>query len=512
MPTNPYLYSKPAQAGLHQENHYPKTSVMKCSAIGCKRPLFGLAMALMLLSSCATNPVTGKKELMLLSKEQEKRLGAESDPQIIASYGRYDDQEIQDFIQAKGEAMARISHRPELDYEFKVLDAAVVNAFALPGGYVYFTRGILAYFNNEAQFAGVLGHEIGHITARHSANQYSRQVLAQVGLAAGAIASPEFAQYADAAGQGLGLLFLKFGRDDESESDRLGVEYATKIGYDAGEMAAFFATLKRLTQQSGSTLPTFLSTHPDPADRNKHVKELARRWKGRVNQSNFEIGRNSYLRMIEGLVYGEDPRQGYVEGGMFYHPELKFSFPIPGGWRTANAPTQVQMAPEDGRAVLLLTLAQESSLSAATSGFKQKYPFDILEERRERVNGLPATVLRGRQVDQQSQQAIAILAYLIEYGGRVYQLLGMSYEQDYNTYASRFQRSMQGFDRLTDASKLNVKPERIKIRRIDASTDLRTALQDAGIPDSRLEEFAILNGMQLTDPLSRGTLIKVIEQ
>ena len=134
----------------------------------CLRALI-LALTALQLSSCATNPVTGKSQLMLLSKDQEIALGQQSDPEIVAAFGRYDNEAIQQFINEKGQSMARVSHRPELKYEFKVLDSPVVNAFALPGGFVYFTRGILAHFNNEAEFAGVLGHEIGHITARHSA-------------------------------------------------------------------------------------------------------------------------------------------------------------------------------------------------------------------------------------------------------------------------------------------------------------------------------------------------------
>src|SRR5688500_13331271 len=194
--------------------------------------LISCLTSLFLFNSCATNPVSGKRQVVLMSEEQEIAMGKEADPQIVAQFGLYEDKALQDFITQKGKQMAAISHRPNLAYEFKIVDSDVLNAFAVPGGYVYFTRGIMAHFNNEAEFAGVLGHEIGHIAARHSAKQYSKAMLAQIGLVAGAALSPQFARFADIAQQGVGLLFLKFGRDAESQSDKLGVEYSTKIGYD----------------------------------------------------------------------------------------------------------------------------------------------------------------------------------------------------------------------------------------------------------------------------------------
>src|SRR5688500_19971184 len=252
---------------------------------------FGIiAVGLLLFTSCAKNPVTGKRDLMLLSESQEVAMGKQSDPDIIKFFGIYDDKNLQKFIEEKGQQMAAVSHRKNLQYQFKIVDSPVVNAFAVPGGYVYFTRGIMAHFNNEAEFAGVLGHEIGHIPARHSAKQYSDAQLAQIGLIAGSVISPEFAQLADVASTGVQLLFLKFGRDAESQSDKLGVEYSTKIGYDAAEMAGFFQTLDRLSSKAGGEeVPTFLSTHPDPADREEKVAKLAADWRRKTKSTNLEV-------------------------------------------------------------------------------------------------------------------------------------------------------------------------------------------------------------------------------
>ena len=218
-----------------------------------------LLASIFLVNSCVINPVTGKKQLVLMSEEQEIAMGKDADPQIVAQYGLYENKALQDFITQKGKEMAAISHRPNLNYEFKILDSEVLNAFAVPGGYVYFTRGIMAHFNNEAEFAGVLGHEIGHITARHSVSQQTKAVLGQVGLIGSMILVPQVAEFAEPLSQGLGLLFLKFGRDAERQSDELGVEYSSKIGYDAREMAGFFNTLERKSSGvEGGELPDFL--------------------------------------------------------------------------------------------------------------------------------------------------------------------------------------------------------------------------------------------------------------
>src|SRR5688500_17681566 len=149
------------------------------------------------INNCARNPVTGKKQVVFMSEAQEIQMGQEADPQIIAQYGLYDDKNLQAFISEKGKAMAAISHRPGIEYNFRIVDSEVLNAFAVPGGYVYFTRGIMAAFNDEAQFAGVLGHEIGHITARHTVAQQRNQMLGQLGIIAGVVINPNLAQFAE---------------------------------------------------------------------------------------------------------------------------------------------------------------------------------------------------------------------------------------------------------------------------------------------------------------------------
>ncbi len=475
--------------------------------------LFSLVILLLnfLFTSCATNPVTGKKEFMLVSKKQEIAMGMQADPGIVNYFGLYEDKKLQQFIDKKGQEMAKISHRPELKYEFKIVDSPVVNAFAVPGGYVYFTRGIMAYFNNEAEFAGVLGHEIGHITARHSAKQQSNNMLAQVGLIAGILISPEVAQFADIAQQGIGLLFLQFSRNNESQSDRLGAEYATKIKYDAEEMAEFFKTLARLQTQSGAgEVPTFLSTHPDPNDRLVKVKEQAEKWKKKLNATDLEVDRNEYLRMIDGLIYGEDPKQGYVTSGVFYHPVLKFQFPIPREWTFNNSPQQVQMAPKEGDALMVLTLAQGNSLEDAAQNVITSNQLTLKESDQVKVNGLNAIAMIADQ--QQEQLQLRTLSYIIEYGGNYYAMIGISPLEKFDNFAPIFSESMKNFRTLTDADKINVQADRISIQEIQENTTLANALKRFKMPEDRLEELAILNGMELTDPVQKGMLIKTIKK
>ncbi len=459
--------------------------------------------------SCARNPVTGKKQLVLMSENQEIQMGKESDPEILAFFGRYEDPDLQAFITEKGNEMAAVSHRPNLAYEFKIVDSPVINAFAVPGGFVYFTRGIMAHFNNEAEFAGVLGHEIGHVTARHSVIQQRNNLLGQLGMIAGVVLVPQLSEFIEPLSQGMQLALLSFGRDAERQSDELGVEYSSKIGYDAVEMAGFFETLERQQQKGGGgTVPEFLSTHPSPAERNLTVAQLAETWKEKLNLTDAEVNREAYLRRIEGLVYGEDPRQGFLEKGVFYHPELKFRFPVPADWSFQNSPQQVQMAPKNGEAVLSLTLASGESLREMANQLVENYQLEVLSLSEEKVNGLPSVQLYAEQ-KQENGSGIRLLVYFIEHSGTRYQLMGLAESGNFSSYESAFLSTMKNFSVLKEADKLNRQPERLRIQTLSRDTTLKQALKAQGMPDARLEELAILNGRKLDESLPAGTLIKV---
>lgn len=466
---------------------------------------------------CSRNPVTGKRELILMSKEQELAAGKETHPSIVASMGLYEDKGLQAFINEKGKAMAAISHRPDLPYQFFIVDSPVVNAFAVPGGYVYFTRGIMAHFNNEAEFAGVLGHEIGHITARHSARQQTSQLLGQLGAIAGTIALPEMGEVIQ---QGVGSLMLSYSRAHETESDEIGVNYSSKIGYDAREMADFFGTLKKITETSGQIIPTFQSTHPDPGNRQKKVQAMATQYQ-QQNPGNYKANGNEYLKRIDGVIYGEDPKQGFVENNVFYHPVLKFQLPIPRDWQTQNSPSQFQMAPKSGKAVSILTLAQGASLDEAAQATLKGMGLEARESQKTTINGNPALVVLSRQAPPQQQQGqpqqqqtaqntVQVSSWFIQYGGSIYAVHGMSYLADFDKYTADFKRIAEGFRSLTDRDKLNRQPERIQIKSVQRDGTLQSAMEAYRMPNDKMKELEILNGMDLKDPVTKGMLIKTL--
>ena len=476
-----------------------------------------LLFVLTFITSCATNPVTGKRQLALISEEKEIQMGQQYDPQVVAEFGLYENPSLQQFLNTEGQKMAAISERPNLPWKFTLVDSDVVNAFAVPGGFVYFTRGIMAHFNNEAEFAGVLGHEIGHVTARHTVAQLSRQQAGQIGLLAGMILSPEVASMGESLMQGMQLLFLKYGRDAESQSDELGVKYSTQIGYDATEMADFFGTLDRLSGGAENRAPTFTSTHPDPLNRLEKVRELAQQTQAEVAASNqkvdFEVGRESYLRRIDGMIYGEDPKNGYVEDNAFYHPDLRFQFAIPRQWRTINAPTQVQLVSPDQKAVMAMQLAQGTDTRAVAEQFIQQTKVQVSNSSSNPINGLPATTLVGAitgQDQQGRQMQIGVIASFIAYGGNTYVFSGQSLRQNFTRYQRDFETIIGSFSELRDQSKLNRQPERIKIISNPRQQTLQQALLNDGVPQARIEEVTILNGMLPNETIPAGMLFKSI--
>lgn len=461
-----------------------------------------------MIISCAVNPVTGKRELMLVTSAEEAAIGKDTDKQVVEQYGIYDDPKLQEYLAKVGNKLAVQSHLPDLQYQFKVVDSEILNAFAVPGGYVYFTRGIMAHLNSEAEMAGVMGHEIGHITARHTAKQITRAQLTQLGLGVGSILSDTFRKYSNLANFGVSLLFLKYSRDNERQSDRLGVEYSTKSGYDAIQMSEFFHTLRRMRPPDGGGIPSWLSTHPEPEDRVVTVRNLANEWQAKYPGTTFSTIRDDYLRKIDGIVYGADPRQGFVEDFIFFHPVLRFKFPVPQDWMVNNLPTQVQMAPKSNDAAILFSLAKQADPEAAALDFIQNTNATVRQNNAVSVNGMPARVILSDIASEQTN--LRVLSYFIKKSNQVYIFHGLSAPTNYAKFSGTFERTMTNFNSVNDPKILNVKPKRVRLHRVQSAGSMQNILTKLNIADDMKENVALLNGKQLEDNIARGTLIKIV--
>ena len=469
------------------------------------RPLAAAAcIACFCVSGCARNPVTGGYQLMLISEGQEIAMGREYDPQLVGMFGLYDDPAMDRLVSDVGARMAALSERPNLPWTFRVVDDPLINAFAVPGGFVYMTRGILAHFESEAQMAAVIGHEIGHITARHSASQISRQQLAQVGLGVGVILAPHLADFAGLAGAGLSVLFLKFSRDNERQADDLGFRYMVEAGYDPRGMVDVFEMLNRVSGGAeGGGIPTWLSTHPDPGDREERIGG-AIATSGR-DFSNAREARNEYLRHLDGMVYGENPRDGFFRDALFMHPDLEFQFVFPSGWKTLNQTRAVVGQSPSNDAMVQLELSEAADALTGARAFAARQGVTSGQVTSSTINGLRAASADFTATSDQTPLRGTVT--FIEFNGRVFQLLGLSTEQQWPQYATSILQSLRSFARLTDRSALSVQPMRLSVVTLDRSMTLRQFNEryPSTVP---IETVALLNQAEPFTAFHEGDLVK----
>ena len=460
------------------------------------------------LAACATNPVTGKREISLVSQDQEIQMGQQGAQQVAQEIGLINDQALQQYVQQVGAAIATKSERPNLPWTFRVVDDPTPNAFALPGGFIFVTRGLLDLMDNEAELASVLGHEIGHVTARHSVQQMSQQQLAQLALGVGAIISPTVAQFGDVAAQGLGLLFLKYGRDDERQADDLGFRYALTQGYDVREMDDVFRSLQRIGEASQqSPLPTWLATHPGEAERIQRIDAKLAQVPS-VQLETAKVGTQEFMQRVNGLVYGVNPRNGFFQGNTFYHPDLRFQITLPSGWKGQNLTQAVVAVSPQQDAIIQLTLAKGNSPEAAAQTFLSQQGIQAGQPSRETVNGVPAVASTFQA--QTEQGVIQGVAAFFTYNGATYQVLGYAPAQRSAAYTEVFRQSLGSFGPVTDQRVLNVQPNKVSVVKLPQAMTLAEFAQryPSSIP---VAELAIVN--QIESPSERipaGTLLKQV--
>lgn len=464
---------------------------------------FGLA-ALAALAACAVNAATGRRQLSLISEGQEIQMGREYDPQIAASMGLDPDTALQRYVQDLGARLAARSERPGLPWTFRVVDDPVVNAFALPGGYIYVTRGILAHLNSEAELSAVVGHEIGHVTARHSATQMSRQQLTQVGLALGSVLSKDVERFSGVASAALGVLFLKYSRDNESEADALGLRYMRRADYDVREMPHVFSMLSRVSAaQPGDRTPEWLATHPNPENRyasiNQQIAALPRDSLGR------RVLRDEYVGRLGGLVFGDDPRQGFFRGAEFLHPDLRFRLRFPDGWTTQNQRQAVVAVTPERDATLQVSLAEQPTASAAATAFLAQQGVTGSTPSRSTINGLPAVGATFTAAAESGELRGEVT--FVEYRGQVFRLLAIAPAASWTTRAPALGQSVRSFGPLTDPAALAVQPWRLVVIRTDVAGTLDDLARrrPAPVPVATL---SLINQLEPGARVAAGTQLK----
>ena len=495
-----------------------RTSKIPRWSVAC---LLGAAI----IAACAysTNPITGRREAYAYSWSQEVQIGRQADGDILRQYGLYEDEEVRAYVERVGRTVLEKSHlrrpeaRPEFqgtEFTFRVLDSPVVNAFALPGGFVYVTRGLLAHLENEAQLAVVLGHEVGHVVARHASDRALKAKLGQLGLMGGAVLGQAVfdipaENILDLGGQAMGLLLMSYGRDDEREADRLGVEYAAMSGYDAGEGSEFFRSLKRIQREAGASLPEWQSTHPDPGERESTIRDMARRWQA----SGYEmsrVDRDELYDRVDRIVVGDDPRQGFVADGVFYHPVMRFRFPVPEGWHMMNQPTQLQFVePATRSAALIFQVASDaSSAEEALNAFVSRQGVTVVSRERVSVGGYPAHTVVA---DVSSEQGPARFRRTwIDFNSTVIDFVGVASQQGFAEVDAEFRASQLGFGPLTDARFIEVAPVRVDVTRVSRAGALESFLPSNLPSGFTPTSVAILNQLKLRDTVPSGGRIKLL--
>ena len=465
--------------------------------------------ALMVAAGCATNPVTGKRELSFISEAQEIAMGQEAAAEVRQSMGLVPDSALQQYVRRIGLSMAKASERPNLPWSFDVVDDAAVNAFALPGGSIFVTRGILSYIQNEAELASVVGHEIGHVTAKHSVHQISRAQLAQGLLGVGSILSSDVAAVAGVASQGLGVMFLKFGRDAETQADDLGFRYSLGDGYDVRAMRGMFEMLTRVSGGAGTgRLPQWLSTHPDPE--NRILKTDQRLAQLTIDLSKHKLNRDPFVRKLDGMVFGENPRQGYFDQQRFNHPDLAFRIDFPAGWKTQNQPSAVVGVSAAQDAMFALSIPGKDTPGQSLAKFLGQPGIQGANQTTASVNGM-AAVAADFQATGQDGQVVAGRIAFVSYGGNTFQLLGYTGQANLARYRGAFSQAIQSFNRLTDPAALAKQPVRLTLVRLskDMTVDEFNRQYPSAVPPTTV---AFLNGVgAVTDVLKAGTLARRVQ-
>lgn len=481
--------------------------------------LFLLPLAM--LAACSTNQATGKKQFTaFMPASSEAKIGAEEHDKILESYGgAIKDAKIQNYVQSVGQRLVPYTERNDVKYTFTVLDTPIMNAFALPGGYVYISRGILMYANDEAELASVIGHEIGHVTGQHSAQRYSQSVLAGIGGMALSVAVGSSAAN-QVFGLGANLYLSSYSRAHESEADSLGIRYISKANYDPNGSPRFLQTMdehksfsaKLMGKEDSGNVPNYFSTHPVTAQRVADAKNIV----SNLPQQG-DANKVKYMQMINGMVFGDSPDQGFLQGNQFIHPKIGFAFSFPRNYYTENSPEAfLAVAKGDNGAALIFeggakpatqSLADYARVTLAKNEFTNTTISDVTN-----INGIRSVTVQKRGTVGNKPADIFMVAYEWD-ATSVFTMKLAIPDSTSRSEATALKQSINSFRRLSAADRAGYKPQTILIRAAKSGDTVQSFASLLPFQDGLNEDrFRMLNGMNATDRIQVGRLYKTIVQ
>ncbi|MFC1749213.1 M48 family metalloprotease [Pseudomonadota bacterium] len=482
---------------------------------------FGLLAGLIAVSTaCSVNPVSGKRDFVMMSEDEEIHLGSESHADIIREYGLYDAPELQAYVQQIGEALAEKSHRGGLAFKFTVLDSTQVNAFALPGGYIYITRGLLAYLNSEAELAAVLGHEIGHVTARHGVRQVSAAKATSLGLSIGSILVPELQNslVSNLLNTLSTAMIRGYGREHELEADRLGAEYLARSGYSPQAMIKVIGVLKnqelfdkQLAKEEGRKPRAYhgvFASHPENDTRLQRVVEAAEQFK--ASGAN-RLVREPFLEKLEGMVFGDSEGEGVRRGSQFFHAGLNTGLDFPNGWSVENGANSVLGMPKDRAAKLVMNMEKIDQRMTPEAFTYAHLKVDTLDNDKEiRGEGLEGyTGVTDIKTALGMRRARIAVIYL---GGKAYVFIGYAQRKgEFVNYDADFYRTISSFRTLSKSEQSLARALRLKLHKVTASQDMGELAAVSVIPHHAEEQLRLLNDLYPDGELSAGRTIKVVQ-
>ena len=475
------------------------------------------------LGACTTlNPATGQKEFTpFMSPAQEAKIGSDAHPSVMAEHGGvYDDPNIGGYVATVGGRLAAVSEMPDTQFTFTVLDSPIVNAFALPGGYIYVTRGILALFNSEAEMASVLGHEIGHVTARHTAKRYNQSVFAGIlGMGVGVLAGSQ--EVAEMVSYGSQLYLLSYSRDQEYQSDELGVRYTSRAGIDPYGASSMLQSLAAehdladlIANRTGQErTPEFFSTHPNTEDRAARALQKAR--ETGIAQNSRDPGRDRYLAVIDGMIYGDNPDQGLIRGRIFWHPKLLFTFEVPEGYKMANSSSAVVAqgsGAAEGSAIVFAggNAAGKSLEQYMNEAWKQISDNGALENWQEMtINGMAG--LTATTTGTLNNQPVLVRLVAIRYSAdQAYHFLMIVPQNNVGALEPGLKTMAYSFRKLNTSEAGKYKAKRIKIITVQKGDTAQGLSRHMAFDDYQLERFLTLNGLDRNSTLRVGQRLKLV--